>query len=80
MHLVGERIACFPVEHHPLERPDVGLIRRSALELAQLAQEEGWSLVALPRPGCGGGGLEWSEVGPILRPLLDDRFLAVTVS
>jgi hypothetical protein len=79
VQLVGERIVAFPVEHHPLERPDPALIRRSAAELVALADREGWTRVALPRPGCGGGGLEWSEVRPLLAPLLDDRFTAVTV-
>lgn len=78
VHHVVERVASFPVEHHPLERPDLALIRRSAIELACLAQVEGWTFVALPRPGCGGGGLDWAEVRPILWPLLDDRFVAVT--
>lgn len=76
---VGERIVSFPVEHHPLERPDPALIYRSAIELACLAQREGWTFVALPRPGCGGGGLEWNDVRPLLAPVLDDRFVAVTV-
>lgn len=75
---VGERIVSFPVEHHPLERPDPELIRRSAVELAVLAQREGWTFVAIPRPGCGGGGLDWQEVKPLLSPYLDDRFVAVT--
>jgi hypothetical protein len=79
VHHVGERIASFPVEHHPLERPDPRLIRRSAIELAVLAQREGWTFVAIPRPGCGGGGLEWLEVKPLLAPYLDDRFVAVTM-
>jgi hypothetical protein len=78
VQLVGERIVAFPVEHHPLERPDPGLIRRSAIELASLAQVGGWTFVALPRPGCGGGGLEWAEVKPLLAPFLDDRFVVVT--
>lgn len=76
---VGERVVSFPVEHHPLERPDAVLIRRSAIELAVLAQREGWTFVAIPRPGCGGGGLEWPEVKPLLAPYLDDRFVAVTM-
>lgn len=78
VHHVVERIATFPVEHHPLERPDPALIHRSAIELACLAQREGWTYVALPRPGCGGGGLDWREVKPLLAPVLDDRFVAVT--
>jgi O-acetyl-ADP-ribose deacetylase (regulator of RNase III) len=76
---VGERIASFPVEHDPLEVPDLRLIARSALELSALATSEGWTTVALPRPGCGGGGLAWSEVRPVIAPLLDDRFVIVTI-
>jgi hypothetical protein len=79
VHHVGERIVSFPVEHHPLQRPDLELIRRSAVELAGLAQRERWTFVALPRPGCGGGGLEWLEVRPHVAPYLDDRFVAVTL-
>lgn len=79
VHHVGGRIASFPVEHHPLERPDEALIRRSAIELAVLAQLEGWTFVALPRPGCGGGALEWRDVKPLLAPVLDDRFVVVTL-
>jgi hypothetical protein len=77
--LVGERVASFPVEHHPLEAPDLRLIARSALELSELATAEGWTAVALPRPGCGGGGLVWSEVRPVIAPPLDDRFVVVTI-
>jgi hypothetical protein len=76
VHL-GERLVAFPVEHSPFERPDLALIRRSAAELAVLAGAEGWAEVVLPRPGCGGGGLEWSEVRGIIAPLLDERFLVV---
>jgi len=77
---VGERIASFPVEHHPLQVPDLRLIARSALELSALASAEGWPIVVLPRPGCGGGGLAWSDVRPVIAPHLDDRFVVVTTA
>ena len=76
---VGERVVSFPVEHHPLENPDLKLIERSARELAVLADAERWPCVVLPRPGCGGGGLTWGEARPLLVPHLDDRFLVVTI-
>jgi hypothetical protein len=79
VHL-GERLVAFPVEHSPLERPDLTLIARSAEELAALATAERWSEVVLPRPGCGGGGLEWTEVRPVVAPRLDDRFLVVRLA
>lgn len=75
---LGERLVAFPVEHTPLEPPDLALVRRSAEELAALADAAGWAEVVLPRPGCGGGGLEWGEVRPVIAPVLDDRFLVVT--
>jgi O-acetyl-ADP-ribose deacetylase (regulator of RNase III) len=67
------------VEHDPFQVPEVRLIARSAVELAALATAQGWTRVALPRPGCGFGGLSWSEVKPAIEPLLDDRFLVVTL-
>jgi hypothetical protein len=74
---VGERIVAFPVEPDPYQNPDPRLIARSAAELAALATARGWGEVVLPRPGCGGGGLGWAEVEPLLLPHLDDRFLVV---
>ncbi len=76
---LGHRIASYPVEHDPFQLPDPDLIARSARELAALADAEGWTEVALPRPGCGGGGLSWGEVRPLLAPALDARFVVVTL-
>lgn len=75
---LGFGLVSFPVEHHWLEQPDVRLIDRSARELAALADERGWPQVVVPRPGCGAGGLEWSEVRPVLQRHFDDRFLIIS--
>lgn len=75
---LGERIVSFPVEHTPHEMPDLDLIARSARELVALCDARRFTEVALPRPGCGGGGLGWGEVSPLLAPVLDDRFCVVT--
>ena len=54
------------------------IIRRSALELRQLAVEQRWERVVLPRPGCGAGELDWNLVRPVLEDVLNDRFFAIT--
>ena len=54
------------------------IIKQSAYELEALATKHGWTNVLLPRPGCGAGELDWSDVEPILSSILDDRFTAVT--
>lgn len=77
VHLLSYGIVSFPVEETPFEIADPKLILRSARELVALADREGWREVVVPRPGCGGGGLSWSEVRPLLADILDDRFLII---
>lgn len=72
-------LVSFPVKHEWHELADLDLIARSARELVRLADGAGWRVVLLPRPGCGNGQRKWSEVRPILQPILDDRFTAVTL-
>ncbi|WJZ23542.1 Macro domain-like protein [Listeria phage LIS04] len=75
----GKRTAvvAFPVKHHWRDSADINLIQRSAKELVKLSDKLGWSEIYLPRPGCGNGNLEWSEVKPILSVILDNRFIII---
>lgn len=78
VHRLGEGMVSFPVEASAWECPDLRLISRSARELRELADREGWETVVVPRPGCGGGGLEWREVRPLLEEHFDNRFVAIS--
>lgn len=67
-------LVSFPVKHEWNEPADLELIAQSAKELRMLADRMDWKAVLLPRPGCGNGHRRWEEVGPVIAPLLDDRF------
>lgn len=71
-------LVTMPVKHHWHEEADPSLIAKSAAELAVLAGKKGWTTIWMPRPGCGNGRLQWSDVRPLIEGILDDRFVAVT--
>ncbi len=75
---LGDGLVTFPVEDSPWSAPDLRLISRSARELREMADREGWTMVVVPRPGCGGGGLDWREVRPVVASHFDDRFYLIT--
>lgn len=63
----------YPVKHVWYEAADLALIERSAHELMSLIDTMALSKILLPLPGCGRGQLRWSDVKPVLEPILDDR-------
>ncbi|WP_022851807.1 hypothetical protein [Limisalsivibrio acetivorans] len=78
VHILSDNIVSFPVEHCFYDNPDPKLIEASAKQLRELADEKGWSEIVVPRPGCGGGGLRWEDVRPILVGFFDERFLIIS--
>ena len=57
---------------------DMYIITCSAYELVDIADLHDYENILIPRPGCGAGELNWSDVKPVLDRILDDRFTAVT--
>lgn len=71
-------IVTFPTKWDWRDKSDINLIRASAKQLANLADASWFQLsIALPRVGCGLGGLAWEQVRPVLSEHLDDRFTVV---
>lgn len=68
----------FPVKDRVYLNAKIPIIVQSCLRATALADAHKWKQVVLPQPGCGAGGLRWEDVKPVIEPLLDDRFIAVS--
>lgn len=90
---VGPAVVCFqatttdgrllhlllvPTKHDWRQPSTVALVEWGAKRLVDIVDRHGWRTVALPRLGCGRGGLRWADVRPVLAPLLDDTFVVVS--
>jgi hypothetical protein len=74
-------VIAFPVKDHWRDKADIAMITESALKLRTLANICQWKKVVIPRPGCGLGKLSWkTQVKPVLKPILDDRFFIIHFS
>lgn len=78
VHCLDSQIVSYPVEETWTSYADISLVKRSAVELRELADRYGWERIYMPLPGCGGGGLRPSDVIPVLAGILDDRFIVLS--
>ncbi|KKK91461.1 hypothetical protein LCGC14_2712760 [marine sediment metagenome] len=82
VHTFGQyRLMTFPVKYHWHEEADLDLIRHSCEQLRGLCYTLKMAKVAMPRPGCGNGRLDWDDVRPVLEETLGDsrtEFLVYT--
>ncbi len=74
-----EILITFPTKHHWRDPSDPELIQASAEMIVKKLDtyHKHIHIIAMPRPGCGNGGLRWADVKPLLEPLLDDRFVVL---
>lgn len=70
-------IFSFPVKHKWNESADLELIAKSCNLMMIEANKNRYINVLLPKPGCGNGGLNYEQVRPIIKKLLDDRFYII---
>jgi len=69
VHVIRPGILSFPIKQYHWSGPSLGVIGRSARELAALV---GGAKTLLPRPGCEEGELPWEEVAKVLAFLPDN--------
>jgi O-acetyl-ADP-ribose deacetylase (regulator of RNase III)/uncharacterized protein YwgA len=75
----GVQIVNFPTKDHWRSPSRLTDIERGLDYLVAHAAEWGIASLALPPLGCGNGGLEWSEVGPLIYRKLRDLPIDVEV-
>ena len=64
----------FPTKRHWRQQSRIGDIRLGLTDLIAVVKDLSLRSIALPPLGCGNGGLEWSEV----RPLIEKAFESLT--
>lgn len=74
----GTAIVSFPTKYDWKDDSSLFLILSSVKYLVKMAEKYNWAYVAMPRPGCGLGNLNWDEVKKVIEPMLDYRFVICT--
>jgi hypothetical protein len=79
LYTVDYWVLTYPTKYHWREQSDLGLIKKSAMEILRIANKFKLKEIFLPRLGCGNGGLDWKDVKAVVEPILDDRFIVVSL-
>lgn len=69
----------FPTKHNWRDNSDIELIKKSCKELVEICDKKNYKKIAIPRPGCNNGKLNWEIVKKNIEPILDDRFYIVYI-
>lgn len=78
-----DRIVCFPTKYEWALPASLSLIEANAEILKRIWSPrptfpEAGGTLYLPRLGCGLGGLDWTDVKPVLEKHLGETFVVVT--
>lgn len=77
--LHAERLITCPTKDDWKKPAIPELVDQSLAQVVAIADKYALRSVAMPRPGCGLGGLDWeTKVKPLCRKHLDDRFTVLT--
>lgn len=77
-HLSNKFYIAFPTKRDWKDKADINLIEQNLQKLIQaIAKIAGTGSVtcAVPKLGCGLGGLDWNDVRPLMFKYLDDSFV-----
>jgi len=69
----------FPTKRHWRDHSNIGDIEKGLQWIREHYKQEGIKSLALPALGCGLGGLEWQEVGPLMCRYLADLDIQVAI-
>jgi O-acetyl-ADP-ribose deacetylase (regulator of RNase III) len=69
----------FPTKQHWRDPSLLTYIEAGLLQFTQAYAFAGITEAAFPKLGCGRGGLNWSDVGPLMRRYLDTLPIQVTI-
>lgn len=69
------KIVSFPTKNDWRDNSSLELIEQSAKHLAAMIEANNWSKVAITKPGCANGNLQWSDVEPIIERYLPNIYV-----
>lgn len=72
--LTDHKLITLPTKNHWRDPSDIDLIVSGCHAMVALVNSFGIKSVAMPRPGCGYGKLNWNDVKAAIEHVLDDRF------
>lgn len=75
----AKEVLCFPTKDHWKKPSTLEYVKFGLLGLLQIYEQEGIHSLAIPPLGCGLGGLEWSQVKPLIEEYLGDLTIGVEV-